>query len=77
MKFEVWNDNCPNKPSYCDMPAAERQLVAVLLFELQREVDFVLSSASCGVHALALIFERLEVPELVQPLDAVFQRLRC
>ena len=55
---------------------AERQLVAVLLFELERDVDLVV-----GVRRLldvdGLAFERLEVAELIEALDAVLQRHAC
>ena len=54
---------------------AERQLVAVLLLELQRDVDLVLLAGRLlDVDALPF-FERLEVAQLIEALDAVLERL--
>src|SRR5215203_1148356 len=53
---------------------AERELVAVLLFELEGDVDLVfLTRGLLDVDPLAF-FERLEVTELIEALDAVLQR---
>ena len=55
---------------------AEGELVAVLLFELHLHVDLVVDVGRLvDVDVLAGPLERLEVPELVQALDAVLQRL--
>ena len=54
---------------------AERDLVAVLLLELQPDVDLVASASGVFWTSIASPFERLEVAELIQPLDAVLQRL--
>src|SRR5215203_2685218 len=52
----------------------ERELVAVLLFELEGDVDLVfLTRSLLDVDPLAF-FERLEVTELIEALDAVLQR---
>src|SRR5215203_738306 len=52
----------------------ERELVAVLLFELEGDVDLVfLTRGLLDVDPLAF-FERLEVTELIEALDAVLQR---
>ena len=53
---------------------AEGQLVAVLLLELQLDVDLVVGPRRL-LDANCLALERLEVAELIQTLDAVFQRL--
>ena len=56
---------------------AERQLVAVLLLEGERHVDRVVAAGRL-VHLhrpLVLLVDLLEVAELIQPADAVFQRL--
>src|SRR5207244_13613858 len=54
---------------------AEGELIAVLLFELQLEIDFVLLARRLlDVDVLAAL-ERLEVAELIETLDAVLQRL--
>ena len=54
---------------------AEGQLIAVLLFELQPHVDLVLLVRRLvDVDVLAGPLERLEVAELIEPLDAVLQR---
>ena len=67
MKFAVENDSCPNTPSYCDTPApndswlrfcsSSFRLTSTLLSALGRLVDL----------DVLLIFERLEVAQLVQP----------
>src|SRR6185436_19652420 len=55
---------------------AERQLVAVLLLELQPHVHpRVLAVRLVDRHVLRRAFERLEVAELIEPPDAVLQRL--
>src|SRR4030095_7244289 len=56
---------------------AERQLIAVLLLELQRDVDLVLLSwrlLDLGIVG-RILFERPEVAELIDSLEAVFQPL--
>src|SRR5205823_9460902 len=54
---------------------AERELVAVLLLELQLDVDLVVDARRLvDVDVLAAL-ERFEVAELIEPLDAVLQRL--
>src|SRR4051812_1252119 len=63
----------PEEPFVLRDARAERDLVAVLLFELQLDVDLVL-----GVRRLLnvnrLTLQVLEVAELIQPPDAVLQR---
>src|SRR5262249_34464839 len=54
---------------------AERQLVAVLLFELQLDVDLVVHAGGRrDVHLAFLALERLEVADLIEAADALFQR---
>ena len=54
---------------------AEGQRIAVLLLELQPDVDLVrLVRRLLDVDVLAAL-ERLEVAELIEPLDAVLERL--
>ena len=55
-------------------PASERELVPVLLLNLERHVQLVLALLArmqlrCPLH-------RLEIPELVDPLDRQLQKLR-
>src|SRR4051812_17661299 len=54
---------------------AKRQLIAVLLFELQLDVDLVRRVGRLLDVDVLAAFERLEVAELIEPLDAVLQRL--
>src|SRR5580765_157887 len=55
---------------------AERQLVAVLLFQLQLDVDLVrVGRRFLDIDLARFTLERLEITELVQPLDAELQRL--
>src|SRR5262249_30463317 len=55
---------------------AKRQLVAILLFQLHLDVDLVVDVLNLvDGDVLAGAFERLEIPKLVQALDAVFQCL--
>ena len=54
---------------------AELQLVAVLLFQLQRDVDLVLLLRRLLDLDRLVPLELLEVAELIQTLDAVLQRL--
>ena len=75
-KFAVWNDSWPKNPSNCDTPAPK---VSWLRF---CSSSFILTStlfsvfgSLVDVDVLAGPFERLEVAELIQALDAVLQRL--
>ncbi len=57
---------------------AERDLIAVLLLELQLDVDLVVHARRRRDVDLAfLALERLEVAELVQAADALLERLAC
>ncbi len=54
---------------------AERQLVAVLLLELQGDVDLVLLARRLVDLDVLVALERLEVAELIEVLDALLERL--
>ena len=75
-KFDVWKASWPKNPSVLRDARPERELVAILFLELEGHVDHVrLARRLVDLHVLFVAFKRLEVPELIQPADAVFQRL--
>ena len=54
---------------------AKGQLVQVRLYEIERQIDLILVTGSLVDLDGVPFVERLEIPQLIEPTDAVFERL--
>ena len=73
-KFDVWNDSWPKKPSNCETPAPNVSWLRFCSSNFSA-TSTLLSAPGVFSTLDRLAFERLEVAELVQPPDAVLERL--